>query len=330
MAMVREAAAAGRITALDRDRRIQDLAHASSLDDIEVHLRDLRLPAGAFQEPEVVPAPTVEPALGASSPAEAAPIPRSEPPPGVGTTSPNPPPWAHPAGPALPASNAPAPWAAVGSPRPGAAPAPGPPGFAGFRTRPAAPQFPVRPANRKGCLFAVIAAFVGISLVGPLIGLIGIVSSFDSGSESSSRSVVAKESPELLTRRGWDRMVATLAAEVGSTEVTMATVYDGYAVLMVPSGSRSTLYYYDGALEAQSRGTSTDPAFDLADLSPRLLPGLLRKAGRGVDDVESRYVVVRRDSDSAPTLWVYVNGGGQTGYVQSDFSGRVRYDSHDH
>ena len=341
MAMVRDAAAAGRITDLDRDRRLQELEHAGSLDEIEIHVRDLRLPA----DPHTA-APwhgSWAPPADAAGPAHAGPAHAGPARPGHTPASPGA--QAHgelgtgAGGSGRPASGAPtvggAPdgasfgSGAQASAPPGWQPTPGTPtggpAYQMLRVPPrppaAVPQFQLRRGSRPGCLVGALVALLALAFLLPLAGTIGFFATFDGASESEQ--FVEDTGPALLTRSGWDDMVAAIEAETDG-RVTMLMVYDNYASVMVPRGDRAKPFHYDGKLLGMNEVTTTDQAFALREVDFAVVRKVLRRAARGVEGQRSRHVLVRQGvTESEPTLWAYVFGRSGTQSVQARLDGTI-------
>lgn len=136
------------------------------------------------------------------------------------------------------------------------------------------------------------------------------------------------------TVTGMTRLLDTLQDRTGSTEVFSAVLYPRYAVMYVPTeatGGRYQNYYYDGRLESQdSRGTSDDPRFDLADVDPAVMVRLLKRVRTLVDTPTSWYAVIDPPDEDGMALAVYAsNAFSESAFIQATLGGKVlrTYDS---
>lgn len=335
IALVREAAAAGRITEPDRNHRIRELAHATSEADIEVHVRDLRRarepdPARAPETPTAPPA--VPPAgPGWKPPGQPGPPARFGPP---GAASPFLGSGGFP-GPVEGPAQQPAPSrAAAGSSWPAAAASPPHLQVSGSGTaRPSGPTL-----TR---VLLVLGVFVGVSVATPLLFLGNLDVSTDAdgpfavdvdrapAGEVDQGEPAPDRGPALFTPRGFDDFVAAVRRETGATTAYTAVVHPDHATVDLREGRRGNRYrtwHWTGELaQTPIASTAHTDLFDLAAVEPRVLARLVRRAARAVDDATNTYVVLRgADAGGPATATAYAsNVYGETKYLRATLDGSV-------
>ncbi len=304
IALVREAAAAGRITALDRDHRIMELQHAASDADIEVHLRDLRHPAapgsaaGPVAGPAVWTTPTAPgPTSGVASGLTASPVT-----PPQGTARP-----------------------------PGMTP---PRGSGSYGSRGGFP--PVVPrrqqaAPRRGLLVGCLVGFAVLMVV-PMVATVFLVAVTGSDQDSGTSAEVIEPVPDIVdnhTRAGYQRLVSALRSQTERTDVFSIVIHPEYASLDVPVDETSARYRtwsWNGTMrQTSSASTTTQERVDLADVEPKVLMRLLARAARGVDDPTTRYLIIRGADISGPaTVMAYAtNEFNESHHVRATLTGEI-------
>ena len=184
-----------------------------------------------------------------------------------------------------------------------------------------------------GVVAAVIAGVV--ALVGSVRGAVDTATG--SASAMASTTPLPGESPEvgvnLFTREGYDELLTDLDRDVGSTESFEVVLYPTYAVVYVPvdpTSGRSALYYWNGTLDdLDSRTTSTEARFDLRDVDIDVVTELVRRVRGKVEDPTSWYAIVHApDSQNGAAIWAYASNDYQeTAYVGATPQGRIVYDS---
>ncbi len=198
-------------------------------------------------------------------------------------------------------------------------------------------------AAGKGCAVLLVVFVVGILAVGSFFALAvfdAVDSPFDSTFEDFDQfedfedgfSDVAtpQAAPEVLTRRGYDDLLAALRKEQGDTMAFQAVLYPGYASLDVPaetSGQRQLSLYYDGDLSESLRTTSTYDRFDLARVEFRVIDRALRRAEKALGErPETTYAIIRAPGLFDTTSWVTAYATSEfneTAYVAVDIDGKV-------
>ncbi len=294
IALVRNAAAAGRITSLDRDHRIRELQHADTAAEIDVHIRDLRLPS--------------DPHGAGMAAATSAPVASS-----------------------TPATYPPPPQSGGSYGDPAAMPQGGQQLPQWVRQAQVSSQSANKTAKRglvAGCVFVVLMMAVPVVVAGFMF-----VSLTDIGEDSSGGPTVIAEpvtqSAESLTPRGYRDLVAALQEETGSTEVFRAVLYPDYAsvdVAVDATTGRYRSWYWNGDLrETGSPNTTSSGRVDLADIDPRVFARLLKRAERGVEDPTARYLIIQGSTGSQPaTLMAYANNGfKESSHVRATLEGKI-------
>lgn len=184
-----------------------------------------------------------------------------------------------------------------------------------------------------GVVAAVIAGVV--ALVGNVRGAVDTAT--DSASAMASTTPLPGESPEvgvnLFTADGYDELLTDLGRDVGSTESFEVVLYPTYAVVYVPvdaTSGRSALYYWNGTLDdLDSRTTSTEERFDLRDVDIDVVTELVSRVRGKVEDPTSWYAIVHAPgSQEGAAIWAYASNDYQeTAYVGATPQGRIVYDS---
>jgi len=165
-------------------------------------------------------------------------------------------------------------------------------------------------------------------LVGAVVIAVGMPVLIASLAGDDSDGLFGKSEVQVLTEDGVADLVAALEEETGSTEVFSATIYPTYAVVRVPAdrtSQREVGYYWDGHdFEPWgSKGTSTNARIDLAEIDAALLPPLVRKARAQVDDPNTWYVIINRDSTDDGWISAYAsNEFSEGGYIEVDKDGK--------
>lgn len=191
----------------------------------------------------------------------------------------------------------------------------------------AGPVAPPSPSSRAGSAVAVAIFLVVTLMVGGVVVTLavegaqdaGLGETFDEfGDDLGDGFPGPPPGPDarLLTPGGFERLLGSLDARLGSTEVFEAVLYPDYGVVTTPaepSGPRSISYYYDGeSLTESTRSTSTERRYDLADVDPAVVARLTRRARALVDEPTTFYAIVRRPQDGG-TAWI-------TAYASNEFS----------
>ena len=165
-------------------------------------------------------------------------------------------------------------------------------------------------------------------LTGALVVAVGAPVLVASLASDGSDGLFGKSEVQVLTEDGVGDLVAALEEETGSTEVFSATIYPTYAVVRVPAdrtSQREVGYYWDGHdFEPWgSKGTSSNARIDLAEIDAAILPPLVRQARAQVDDPNTWYVIINRDSSDDGWISAYAsNEFSEGGYIEVDRNGK--------
>lgn len=290
---VESAWADGQIVEADRDRRVDELRHARTLREIETHVRDLRAPA--YQQlpaTPVPPDPVDEPDEPDEPDEDDGPVVVIAPTPAQRSTTPR---------------------------------------ERGGR-KPAVSRVPVS----VGCAIVVAVAGMAIAV---LIGIISAIGDAVDGDAVTDSPTLAPGEPagddeiNTFSRDGWQDYLSDLEAGTGGTEVFSATVYPTYVVADVPVDDRSQReqsYYWNGELdEPGSKGTSTDPRYDLRAVDWDVVVRLVERVRARVEDPTSWYVILHapREDDQSVIQAYASNEYGESAYVLARVDGKVTYRS---
>ncbi len=176
-----------------------------------------------------------------------------------------------------------------------------------------------------GIGFAVLLLVV----VGGVIAVFSIVVDGATGGDTVADGLFGTSKVNVLTVDGINDLVAAVKEETGSTMVFGATIYPGYASVAVPadgSSKREIGYRWDGRdLEATgSKGQSSNRRLDLAQIDAAVVPRLVAKAKAQVEDPNTWYLIVGRDSfDGRGWMAAYANNEfSEGGYILADRNGR--------
>lgn len=324
--IVDQGLAAGKIIQADRDKRIEQIGNAQSVDELRMLTHDLdRSPmfGGTIESPSPVAPPPPPPA--ATPPAASPPPPPvSAPAPPVSGTTPM-----------------------FGASSVGGAPPASPPGM----TVPYGPPGGINPATLSqieaqmgnaakqsgrsclGCLIpliVVLAVFGGTALVAYNDIRNAIEDAFDGSSNNGGAgrgSVSQKEDPDVLSVDGWNDLEAAIEAETGRTEVFLLVLYPTYAVATVPvdaTSARSEMFRWDGALSSMTTNRETSERIDLADVNAAAIPKLVAKARKLVDDPSTWYAIVEAPVfNNASILAFATNDFGETATIFATADGKI-------
>jgi len=183
-----------------------------------------------------------------------------------------------------------------------------------------------------GGLVSVVAAIAGVVfLVNQLSGV--DLDPPSGGNPGATRTPESRPSPraaDVLSREGFQALVAAIKAETGTTNVFDATMYPTYAVVQLPV-DRETLrqyyYYWDGVMlkANESFGRSSTPRVDLASVDVEAMLRLVRRARRLVEEPTIWYVIVNApDEFDKAVMYAYAsNKYSEGGYVSADADGDV-------
>ncbi|MCW2795506.1 DUF1707 domain-containing protein [Nocardioides sp.] len=305
--VIEQALTSGRIIQADRDKRIEGVDNAQSVDELRMLTHDLDRSAmygGAIESPmpgAPAPPPMVGPTVGAAGtpPAGSAPNVPYGPPTGI---SPE----------ALAQIEAQVGAAAKRSGR-----------------------------GCLGCLLPlviVIAVFGGIGLSTYSDVRDAIDKAFNSSSNSGNPgpnpgSASANVVPDVLSVGGWNDLKAAIRSATGRTEAFAVVLYPEYAAVTAPvdaTGGHSRSFYWDGELSSSSTSSSTTDRFDMDDIRPAALVRLVAKARKLVDNPSTWYAIVQPPDYEGTSIMAYaVNEFGDTVYISATADGRIirRYDS---
>jgi Domain of unknown function (DUF1707) len=310
---INDAAARGQIVAADREKRIQEVKAAQTVGELELLTRGLAAaPAAAAGTPAGpppvstpgVPVPTFQQYTPPTSP------PATEP----NTTEPNttePPPLST----SVPPSN----WLPSNTVQYGA-----PLGSSGTSATP--PMIKRSGAGGKLMLIVVLCIVAGVAL--PIF--FGIKALVDTVDDLPDIGGVSKA--DVFSDAGLADLVDAVEEKTGGTEAFELDVYDGYAIVYLPTDNNSKRYIayrFDGHLEEFTKGTESDDLrIDLADVNAKVLRDLAAAARRMVEGTTSNYVLVRPSAPpfgdgKAQVLAFASNEFGESGHIEAKLDGTI-------
>lgn len=188
----------------------------------------------------------------------------------------------------------------------------------------------------------LLPAIIGVAVIGAFAaGIFAFVNdaveTVGGGGPSNSQTYAPGVEPEdgvnVLSVRGYTDLLDALKAETGSTESFSAVLYPTYAVVELPvdgTTQRSDRFYWNGSdLESQhSLGTSTEERYDLEEVDPAVLVGLLKKVRSRVEAPTSWYAVIGAPDDDGAVLSVYAsNAYSENAYLLATVDGTITYES---
>ena len=188
----------------------------------------------------------------------------------------------------------------------------------------------------------LLPAIIGVAVIGAFAaGIFAFVNdaveTVGGGGPSNSQTYAPGVEPEdgvnVLSVRGYTDLLDALTEETGSTESFSAVLYPTYAVVELPvdgTTQRSDRFYWDGSdLESQhSLGTSTEERYDLEEVDPAVLVGLLKKVRSRVEAPTSWYAVIGAPGDDGAVLSVYAsNAYSENAYLLATVDGTITYES---
>lgn len=283
----------GRIVQVDRDKRVEELRGAQTKQDIDMQVRDLQ-PHAAWTAPQTpIPAPSVT--VGQSS------MPSGQP--------------------------GQQPWPVV-SYGPGQ----------GSSTVDVSELVGKTGRTVGGIIAAVILLSVVIPIAGVVIALVSARDAFQGtfADPTDQTTYLPGQAPgkggiNLHTVEGYQDLVAAVSKQTGATEVFNVVLYPRYAVLDVPvqtGTGRYQSFYWDGELsESNSRGTTTDAAFDMTELRPELMIRLLKKVRGAVESPTSWYCLANTSSGAGQVIASASNDFSESAQVIATFDGKITYES---
>lgn len=180
---------------------------------------------------------------------------------------------------------------------------------------------PVFVTTKSSAAPKVILLVVAIAVLGAVVaGAIAIFAAVDGGIGGIG-GIDAKD-PE-----DFEEFIEKLEDEKGTTEVQNVNFYTDYIIVYMkytddPSDNRQISYTWRGGdLEEWTRGTSTDPSFDLKEIDPQVLGGMcdpvLAEADGAVPD--DCYVRLAKPSDGSQA-WFRASASDDFGqYVSVEY-----------
>ncbi len=195
---------------------------------------------------------------------------------------------------------------------------------------------PVKTTTGAGSKLACgLMLLIPLGLIGAVIGIIAAVVS----SVNADDTLEPGEDPGIgqvntMSEEGYAELIADLEDETGSSVVFEAVLYPGYAVMQVPVDETTNRYeyrYWDGSLdEASSKSTTDYTRFDLRDVDPDVIVGLVDEARSRVEDPTSWYAIVRQpDDDFDNGTWISAyatNEFGESAYLGGDQAGTITWE----
>ncbi|GAA4545836.1 DUF1707 domain-containing protein [Pseudonocardia xishanensis] len=195
-------------------------------------------------------------------------------------------------------------------------------------SEPAPPRAPRRGSARWVGLVVSLALLGGGFVVGRISAPSGPTATNEQVAQDGGP--VADVAPTVVrleglhTPEGFARFVADVRARLGTTVVSDATIYPGYAVFTTPlagNAGREERWYYRGGVEGPDDPGTRDrdkALVDLALFSPEILMPLVAGAPQSVqvpDGVVSHLIV--EDEGSGPQVRIYSgNEVGESGYLE--------------
>lgn len=159
-----------------------------------------------------------------------------------------------------------------------------------------------------------------------------ITDTFTEGYDDPVGDDPAQPTADVHSVDGYADLLEAIAERTGSTMAFDASLYPGYASVVVPedkTSQRSRRLSWNGELsDPQTLGTErTSERFDLADIDPEVMLRLLRRVQTMVEDPTSTYVLIRGASmafSEGAQMSVYANNAYSEGaYIAADLSGKV-------
>lgn len=329
--IVDQGLASGRIIEADRDKRIEQIDNAQSVDELRMLTHDLDRSA-MFGGTIEAPSPMAPPPPPAQMPSRPAAPPVSAPAPPVAPMPGLTPMFGAPAGATPPG-------------QPGMSVPYGPPGgiSAESLAQIEASMGAAAKKSGRGCLGCLIPLIVVLAVFGGTGFFVyndvsdAIKDAFESSSNNPGPgSAPENEPPDVLTVDGWNDLKAAVQTATGSTELFTLVLYPDYASITAPAeatGNHTETYFWDGDLNNSNvQSTSQGERFDMDDIRAAVLPRLVAKARKTVDDPSSWYAIVQAPDFEGASIMAYaVNDFGDTVYIAATADGRIvrRYDSTD-
>ena len=195
-------------------------------------------------------------------------------------------------------------------------------------------QGPVKTTTGAGSKLACgLLLLIPLGLVGAVIGIIAAVVSSTGGTLEPGEDPGIGE-VNTMSEEGYAELIDDLEDETGSSVVFEAVLYPGYAVMQVPVDGTTNRYeyrYWDGSLdEATSKSTTDYPRFDLRDVDPDVIVGLVDEARSRVEDPTSWYAIVRQPDDDVDNgTWISAyatNEFGESAYLGGDQEGNITWE----
>jgi hypothetical protein len=290
--LVEAALKAGRIVQVDRDMRVNQLEQAQTVQDIDMVVRDLRVPAAAAQTPPPLPVTPTGPSPAAPASAGGQPWPLVS----YG-----------------PASHESVDVAAAVGKTGGRAIG----GIVGAILLVSL----VLPAA------AGVIAFVNSRDSFPDFGNIGPTDE----TTYAPGEAPGKNGINVHTAEGFEDLVGAVVDKTGDAYVFSAVLYPRYAVLQVPTGTnqRYESFYWNGELSPNDiRGTTDDEQFDLSLVDPQQAIDMLNLVRGRLDAPTSWYVMVADHAGQDTQMTAYAsNEFDESTYITQDLAGNVVYDS---
>lgn len=209
---------------------------------------------------------------------------------------------------------------------------------------------PMKPAQRRkqkqpdtrkvpvnvGCAMVVAVLTVIVATVVGIVVAIGDAVDGDAVTDSPTLAPgvdAGDDEINLFSQSGFDAFLADLEEGTGDTVVFNAVMYPTYAVADVPVDDRSQRkqsYYWNGELdEPGSKGTTTEPRYDLREVDWSVVVRVVERVRRRVEDPTSWYVIVHapREDDQSTIQAYATNEYGESAYVLATADGTVTYRS---
>lgn len=289
----------GRIIQADRDHRVAAIRGAQSATELQMVIHDLGTRdvsgAGDARWPTYAP-PTADATSEPAQPTQPQPIQPQQPAPVIGV--PYGPPGSQPE--------------AIGS------------------------MFATKPKRGRLVWVLVPVVFFFFIVGGIILSIVTAVTQVDDGLDSfddifSDAPTTSEPAPvNVLGKAGFNRLLASLREETGSTTVFEAGLYQGYAVISVPveAGTKRELRYrFDGELTDTNKGTSRYERFDLSRIDPAVITRIMQKAKTLIEDPNGFYVLVRKpDGTFQQDAWLSAyasNEYGEGGYLTAKLDGTI-------